>query len=135
MPFSFLVNSCICCFRICLHFLCIHTPCLILKWFFLESSCNQTIRHIDQQWWFLYRQLYKILLSMLAFNEIFSKDCQLIKKSWIFFSSKNPFFGLIYGWKTIFWKFQKNIFLMVRVEKFLNFLVIWIKKCFFECLH
>ena len=26
-----------------------NTGCLILKWFFLEGSCNQTIKHIDLQ--------------------------------------------------------------------------------------
>ena len=71
------------------------TGCLILKCNFLEASCNQTIRHIDLQLWFLYSQLHDILISILAFNENFSKDCQLIKKSWkIFLKNFLNFFFL-----------------------------------------
>ena len=83
---------------------------------FLEGSCNQTIRHIDLQLWFLYSQLHDILISILAFNENFSKDCQLIKKSWKFFLKFLFFFFLkirFLGWfmeEKHFLKIPKKIF-------------------------
>ena len=63
------------------------TGCIILKRFFLEAFCNQTIGQIYILLWFLYNQLHNILISMLAFNENIQKNTiwskfQKKKKNW-----------------------------------------------------
>ena len=84
------------------------TGCIILKRFFLEAFCNQTIGHIYNLWWFLYGQLHYILILIylcLLLTKTFkgTQMIQIRKKKIIFSTSKPLFFILIFQKK-------KNVF-------------------------
>lgn len=111
--FVFLMENCVACLCVCLHFFFQRKKCRYLVFYFTFSNANFPCTNITIVWLF-----FCVLLALIVTQEI---QCisfaQLISFGYNFckpFSSRCVFFALVQ--LSFFWKWEKNFFWLYRLH-------------------